>query len=199
MSAIKGLKYAGSVIVNLTNVQDKLVDIPPGGLKGARKEKEDIDGVIAELAASIPNHGDDADIPYKAHQRFVERTDLLAELRTHETALEKLLEVCRETRGKTENDREDDIGIMARAVQNAAKKNPSILAPFEKTVAYNGQIGDKAAATRRKNEAADAQAAEEAAAKDAAAKDTAAKDTAAKDAAAKDTAAKMGDGQTPPA
>ena len=92
-------------------------------------------------------------MPANVYDRFVQRTALLAQLRDHELELTKALEIITETRAKTENDREDDIAIIARAANDAArrKKDPSVAAPFEKTIAYNGQIAEKAAQTRRKN------------------------------------------------
>jgi hypothetical protein len=185
MAIIDGPKYTGPLTIDLTSLKDKLIDVPSGGLKGARAEKKDTIGkVVEELATAIPAYGEAANIAPSVYKRFLERTADLAELRASETTQEKMLEVTRETRVKIENDREDDISIMAKAAQNAAKKNPGILAPFENTIAYNSQFADKAAETRRKNEEASAIAA--------AATETAAKDTAAAE------AAKKADGQMPP-
>lgn len=153
MATIDGPKYAGPLTIDLTDVKDHLVDLPPGATKGVRAEQPGIGDVLEELAKAIPTHGDAADIPPQAYQRVVAQTTLLAALRAHEMKLEKLLEICRETRAKTENDREDDLGVIAKAVQTTAarKKQPGIAAPFEKTIRYNSQIAEKAAQTRRKN------------------------------------------------
>ena len=159
MAIIAGPKYTGTTLIDLANVKDDLVDLPPGAMKGIRAEQEGIGDVVAELASSIPGHGEAADISPQVYQRFVSRTELLAKLRTHEADLDKAQEICRETRAKTENDREDDISIIAKAVQDAArrKKDPGIAAPFEKTIKYNTQIADKGAQTRRKNAEAKAE------------------------------------------
>jgi hypothetical protein len=161
MATIDGPKYMGPLTVDLSNVKDNLVDLPPGAMQGIRAEQPGIEKVIAELAQAIPAHGVAAEIPPQVYQRFVERTDLLNLLRTKEIALEKLLEVCRESRAKTANDREDDISIMAKAAQDAARraKNPGIAAPFEETIKYNAQIAEKAVQTRKKNAEAKAEAA----------------------------------------
>jgi hypothetical protein len=153
MANIDGPKYTGPVTFDLTDVQPDLVDVPPGGLKGARSEQEGMDKVVEELAQAVPGSGDAADVPPQAYQRFTYRTILLSKLRAHEIALAKALEVCMETRVKTENDREDDVSVIVKAVQGAAarKKDPGIAAPFEATIKYNGQIAEKAAHTRRKN------------------------------------------------
>jgi hypothetical protein len=153
MALVDGPKYAGSLIIDLSDVKDALVDLAPGAMKGIRAEREGIDKVVAELEKSIPAHGEAAEIPAHVYQRFLDRTALLDKLRTHEILLEKTLEVCRETRAKTENDREDDISIMAKASQDAARraKDPGIAAPFQATIAYNAQTAQKAVQTRRKN------------------------------------------------
>jgi hypothetical protein len=158
MATIDGPKYTGPLTIDLSNVQDALVDIPPGGLKGARAEQPGMDEVIKRLADAVPKHGDDADIPPKVYERFVERTDLLAKLREHELSLAKALEVCTETRTKLENDREDDVTALSKAVRGAAKKNPGIVAPFEALLAYNAQIAEKAVHTKQKKAKAEAEA-----------------------------------------
>jgi hypothetical protein len=150
--------------VDLTSVKDSLIDLAPGAMRGIRAEQEGIEGVKTELAASMPGHGAAADIPPQAYQRFLDRTALLVKLRQKEIELKKLVEICEETRAKTENDREDDISVIAKAAQSAADrlKDPGIAAPFEATIRYNGQIADKAAQTRRKNVEAKAEKTKEA-------------------------------------
>jgi len=103
MATVDGPKYAGPFIIDLSDVKDDLVDLPPGAMKGLRAEQEGIDRVIAELEKSMPVHGNAAEIPPQIYQRFLERTARLERLRTHELELEKALEVCRESRAKTAN------------------------------------------------------------------------------------------------
>jgi hypothetical protein len=160
MATIDGPKYTGALTIDLSDVKDDLVDLAPGAMKGIRAEQDGLDKVKVELAQSMPAHGDAADIPPQAYQRFLKRTALLAQLRTHEIELEKALEICKETRAKTENDREDDISIIAQAAQKAAErqKDPGVAAPFEETIRYNSQIADKGAQTRKKNAEAKAEA-----------------------------------------
>jgi hypothetical protein len=161
MATVDGPKYTGPLIIDLSDLKDDLVDLAHGSMKGFRTEGEGIDKVITELAQAMPAHGDAAEISTVVYQRFVNRNDRITLLRDRETTLAKALEVCRETRAKQENDREDDIGIMAKSVQDAARraKNPGITAPFEQTIKYNARIAEKALATRRKNEEAKAEAA----------------------------------------
>ena len=160
MATVDGPKYMGPYVFDLTAVKDDLVDLAPEVMKGIRGEKPGIDKVHAELAKAIPNHGVAADVPPQVYARILARQQSLAAMRAKELEIEKGLEICRESRIKLENDQEDDIGIIARAAQDAARrqKNPGIAAPFEETIRYNGQIADKAVQTRNKNAEAKAQA-----------------------------------------
>jgi hypothetical protein len=159
MATIDGPKYTGALTVDLSNVASKLIDLAPGAMKGIRGEQEGIDNVKKELAESMSAHAEAADIPAHVYQRFLERTALLEQLREKERELRKLVEILEETRAKTENDREDDISIIAKAAQSAAdrRKDPGVAAPFEATIRYNSQIADKALQTRRKNAEAKAE------------------------------------------
>jgi len=153
MATVDGPKYAGPFSIDFSDVKDDLVDLPPGAMKGIRAEQDGIDAVVAELAKAAPESFDAADVPPQAYQRFVKRTAGLVRLRQLEIELAKAQEVIRETRAKMENDREDDVSVIAQAAQKAAdkKKNAGIAAPFEQTIRYNSQTADKAAATRKKN------------------------------------------------
>lgn len=130
------------------------------------------DKVYVELAASMPNHGDTADIPPQVYARIVARKQKLEAVRAKELEMAKGLEVCQETRAKLENDQEDDIALIAKAAQDAARRNKDqgIAAPFAETIRYNGQIADKAVQTRTKNAEAKAAAEKAKAEKDGAPK-----------------------------
>lgn len=164
MANVDGPNYTGTLLIDLSDVKDDLKDLAPGAMKGIRTEQPGIDKVISELASAMPAHGNAANIPGPAYDRFVKRTVLLGQLRAHEIEIEKVLEVVRETRAKTENDREDDISIIAGAAQDTARrmKDPGLAAPFEETVGYNSRTADKAAATRKKNAELKAEAAKNA-------------------------------------
>lgn len=164
MAKIDGPKYAGSLVVDLTPVKDILVDLPPGTLKGARAEQEGIDGVLEELATSMPNHGAEIEISPAVYERVISSTADIKTLRGCLMGLGKLMEIARETLGKLENNREDDLSTIGKSAEDRAEKqkNPALLAHFERTIRYKGQVADKAHATRRKNEEAKAEAANEA-------------------------------------
>src|SRR5262245_36700418 len=113
MATVIGPKYTGSILIDLSNVKDKLVDLSPGALMGVRYEKEGIEDVLMELAVAIPTCGAEAEIHPAAYQRILEATADIQKLREHEYSLEKALEVVRETRAMKENNREDDISAIA--------------------------------------------------------------------------------------
>lgn len=155
MARIQGPAYTGQLTSDLTDVKDILVDIPPGGLVGARGEQPGIAGVLAELAHAMPEHGDDAEVHAALYVRVTEATTNIDKLRAKEMLLEKQLEVVRETRTQWVNNREDDIGAIAAKAEETAIRNKKseLLAHFEKTIQYRSQTGLKALATRKKNEA----------------------------------------------
>ncbi|MBK9258913.1 MAG: hypothetical protein IPM54_03670 [Polyangiaceae bacterium] len=154
MARIDGPAYTGQISCNLDEVKDILVDLPPGGLRGARTDREGVDGVLGELAEVMPAHGNEAEIHGALYTRVVDATNHIDKLRIKERLLEKLLEVVRETRGKMVNNREDDIGAIAAKAEETARrqKKPELLALFEKTIRYRSEPARKALKTRKKNE-----------------------------------------------
>jgi hypothetical protein len=161
MAKIEGPKYTDVLTVDLTPVKDDLHDIAPNGLRGARAAKEGLQEVLTELAHAMPAYGDTAEIHASTYQRVVHATDAIATLSANEIVLMKLLEVCRESRTRLVNNREEDISSIAKQAEEKGGKGkqPELLAHFEKTIAYKSLFADKAVETRQKNEAAKAEAA----------------------------------------
>jgi hypothetical protein len=153
MAYISGPKFTGTILVDLSPLKDDLVDLEPGALQGCRAEGDGLGDVLTELATAMPNHGDEAEIHPASYPRVLDATTKIAALRAKEIELAKMLEVCRESRARLENNREEDLSaIGTQAETKAAKANkPGLLANFEKTIAYKARIADKAAGTRRKN------------------------------------------------
>ncbi len=153
MNTFHGIPYAGPLNLSLDDCKDDLIDLPPNIMVHMRKVKPGIDAVCAELQNSIPAHGEAAGIVAGVHQRFIDETNLIAKLRQHEVELEKALEVVRETRAKEEHERENTVSLIVDVVRCTAQRtgDGNLLAPFQKTIEYNGQTAVKAAQTRRKN------------------------------------------------
>jgi hypothetical protein len=154
MAKIQGPAYTGQLTSDLTDVKDILVDIPPGGLKGARGEQDGIAEVLTELSHVMPQYGDDAEIHPALYTRIVDATANIEKLRAKELLLEKQLEVVRETRTQWVNNREDDISAIAAKAEHSAlqQKKSELFAHFEKTIQYRSQSAEKGVATRKKNQ-----------------------------------------------
>ncbi|MDI1444578.1 hypothetical protein [Polyangium sp. 6x1] len=154
MARIEGPPYTGDLAIDLTDQKHLLVDLPPNALKGARGEQEGINPVLDELAHAMPKYGDEAEIHPSAYTRVLDATVGIAVLRKQEEKLLKALEVVRESRGRLENNREEDLSeIGGKAADKGTRgKKPDLLAHFEKTIEYRSRIATKAAATRKKNE-----------------------------------------------
>lgn len=144
--------YSGPRIVDVTPLVGFLADLNPGGMQRLRREKDGIDGVVAELAQSIPAFGAAAGVSPDVYAGFLATNDKLAQIRAARAVVGKLYEVLTESEVLHEHNRENEISIMVDAVKSMARrKDDSILAPFEKTLKYNAQSAEKAAKTRRKN------------------------------------------------
>jgi len=144
--------YTGPVSIDLTALGDLLIDLPPGGTQRLRREQEGIEGVVEELDVAMPKHGGAAGITPELYSRFKTCNEELAKIRAARHTVDKIAEVLRESEAYKEDIREGFLSIMCKAVKSAAQHdNPSIVAPFEKTLKYNAQRAEKAVKTRRRN------------------------------------------------
>jgi hypothetical protein len=143
--------YRGPVVINLEDIEEALVDLPPGGKRGLRQEKDGFEEVLAELARALPVHGAAAGIPGDAYARVVEATGTLQKIREARAVIDKLAAVLDSSEAKHEHDRENELSLIVDTIKSTAKRrNPSITAAFEKTLEYSSRIADKAAETRRR-------------------------------------------------
>jgi hypothetical protein len=154
MARIEGPKYTGDLTFDLTAVKDDLYDVPPGGLQGARGPGDELDAVLAELAATIPQYGDTLEIHPNVHQRIIDAGAKIELLNKATVFYTKLLEVIVESKTRLVNNREEDIADVGAKAEKAGTKGkqPEMLAHFEKTIRYKSRNADKAAETRKKNE-----------------------------------------------
>lgn len=153
MALIAGPAYTGSITVDLANVKDALVDLPPGALQGVRREQPGIAAVLAELDHALLQYGNDAEVHGAFHARIMQASIDIQKLGDHEIVLQKMLEVVRESKAQLMNNREYDISaVAAKVVESATRqKKPELMAHFEKTLHYRSQAAIKAQATRKKN------------------------------------------------
>ena len=155
MAKIEGPKYTGILKVDLSSMAEDLHDVAPGGLKGARGAKAGLAEVLQELAHAMPTYGDAAEIHAATYQRVLQATNVIAKLDSDEGVLIKLLEVCRESRTRLVNNREEDLSSIGKQAEERGEKGkqPELLAHFEKTITYKRLIADKGVETRHKKAA----------------------------------------------
>jgi hypothetical protein len=147
--------YSGPVEVDVTVLATLLMDLVPGGMRGLRKSHAGIDEVVAELAAAMPKDGAAAGVSAAVYQSFVAHSSAIDQLRTSGAPILKLAEVIIETIALHEDGRDQDLGQIVDAVRSTMKrkKNDSIGAPFEKTLAYRAETANKGVATKKKKSA----------------------------------------------
>jgi hypothetical protein len=147
--------YAGPLKFDVTPVATILYDLPPGALRGMRREQAGMSDVSAELSDAMPTLGTAAGVPEDAYKRFLESGDKVEQVRRYRLALEKIAEVLAESEALYENQREHALSQIVDAVKSTAKrnKNEGIRAPFEKSIRYTQQAAEKAVKTRKKNAA----------------------------------------------
>jgi len=143
--------YRGPVAINLESIEEELVNLPPGGKRGLRQEKDGFEDVLAELAEALPVHGAAVGISNEAYARVLQATETLRKIREARALIDKLAEVLDGSEAKHEHDRENELSVIVDIIKSTAKrKDPSIAAAFEKTLKYSSRIADKAAQTRRR-------------------------------------------------
>ena len=147
--------YIGSLTNDLTPLKDKLFDLEAGSMRGLRFDLPHFADVTLELAQSYPTAGENAGIPQDVYDHFVTCNAIVDIIDEKLVIARKQLEVLEESRAFYVDARQNDIALMVDAMRSRAqrRKDSSILSPFERTIAYNGQIGDKAAKTRKQNAA----------------------------------------------
>ena len=152
--------YPGPFMVDCTILQGNLVDIVNGGMRGLRTDWPGFTFVTLELANAVPLVGVTAGVPQDVYDHFVMCNQTVDAVDERLAVARKLVEVLEESRAFYIDARQNDISLMVDAMRSRAqrRKDTSLLVPFEQVIKYAGQIGEKAAQTRKKNEQAKAEA-----------------------------------------
>ena len=160
--------YTADHSLDLSPFKGKLVDLEPGGRRGLRTALANFPLVILELQQSYPTAGKAAGIPEDVYDHFVMCGSLVDSIDEKLAIARKQVEVLEESRAFYIDAQQNDVAIMVDSMKSRAhrRKDPSLLAPFEITIAYQSQVGDKAAKTRKQNAAQAEQEAEQEAASD---------------------------------
>lgn len=145
--------FEGAHACDASNLQGKLVDLSSKQKRGLRTDLEDFENVKAEILTQFPLKGAAAGIPQDVFDSFVNSNAIVAQIDAKIAEAKKLVEVLTDTRAYYVSARQNDISMVADALESRArrKKDVSILAPFPKTLKYAAQVGVKAAKTRKDN------------------------------------------------
>jgi hypothetical protein len=152
------ISYTGSHTLDLAALQGKLVDIEEGGMQGLRTDLPGFQSMALFLAEAMPINGAAAGIPQDVYDHFVMCGETIETIDDRIAIAIKQVEVLKESRAFYVDARQNDVALMVDAIRSRAqrRKDFSLLVPFEPVIKYNGQIGNKAVQTRKKNEQAKA-------------------------------------------
>jgi hypothetical protein len=144
--------------IDLSPLRPFLVDLPPGGARGLRRvqDEEAWKAVVQEIVDSHALHADKDGITDADYQRFLALNEQYDRIEAAIPAVEKALEVVEESLVYVDNLRHQYVTQFADSAEQHAKEDggdPTLLTNYEKTIAYRAVIADKAAKTRRENDA----------------------------------------------
>lgn len=144
--------FTGDLVLDLKHLDGVVVDLIPGAMRGLRREKDGIQKVIGEIQKAIPAHAVTLGVVGDTHDRVNTLTEQIEKIRQARVLIDKMAEVLEESEAYLEDEREGQIGLIVNAARQAARhKDPAVLAAFEETARYHGQIAARAHKTRRKN------------------------------------------------
>jgi hypothetical protein len=143
----------GTLVFDLSSMQGFLVDLARGDKRGMRTAQEGWSEVVLEIYGNQPQYGELAGITATDFQRFHTLNDQYDQIMANLPALEKLVEMLRETRAAVDDQRQRLASAFAQSAESRAKASggdTTLLARYEKTCTYRSSIADKAARTRKK-------------------------------------------------
>jgi hypothetical protein len=146
------ITYKGSHTLDLTDLEGQLVDISEGDRRGMRTELEDFGDALSELTGSNEANRAAAGFHPNVFEHFTMCGERLARIDVKLAMARKQLEVLIESRAYYVDARQNDISLLVDAMRSHAqrRRDRTILIPFEKTLRYASQIGDKGAKTKRR-------------------------------------------------
>jgi hypothetical protein len=150
----------GTLLIDATPLAECIVDLPPGGKQGLRKQQDGYSEAAGEVVSNQAVWGDQAGITVGDFEQFTHANQRIAMIDALLPAARKLVEVLEETRAVLDDRRQRQVSAIATAVEGRAKvlRKPELLAKYEKTRAYRSASAMKAVRTRRRNAAERAEA-----------------------------------------
>lgn len=132
---------------------DFLIDLPPGGKTGLCTTDDDYADAWLEVESRQAMYGALAGIPDAEIAAAALAQQRIAAIDAVLPAAEKLVEVLTETRASLVDECHRRVLDVATMVDRRSRRHPELLAQYEKARAYRSARANKAAATRRRNEA----------------------------------------------
>ncbi|AKT38725.1 hypothetical protein [Chondromyces crocatus] len=144
--------YKGALVLDIQHLSNVVVDVVPGATRGLRREKEGWARVDKELSTNVPFQAELLGVAPDIYARVERLTEQLGSVREAQLFVSKLAQVLDETEIVLEDEREGVVATVVDAARRTAKrKDPTVLAAFEQTIRYHGQVALRAAKTRRRN------------------------------------------------
>lgn len=145
----------GDLIIDATNLTGIVVDVPTDKLSGLLTTQPGCDEVVAEVRSNQPVLGVQAGIRDEDVADIDATVAQMAEIRSLLPASRKLLELLEDTYAVLDDRLQRQVFTIASTVDRRAKmlRNDELLARYGKTRKYRSATGQKAARTRKRNQA----------------------------------------------
>lgn len=155
-----------SLLIDARPLDGVLVDVKAGATRGMSREQPGFSAAIKEIFDNHAKIGKHIGILDSQIDELRTLNENLALIDGYLPAVKKLLEVMEESQTVIDNRRHEIIRVVAKTVdaQAIAMKDDSLVAKYERTLDYRSAIANKAAKTRKKNAAREAEAKSEEAA-----------------------------------
>jgi hypothetical protein len=145
----------GDLILDATNVAGIIVDVPTDKLSGLLTSQPGCDEVVAEVRSNQPVLGVQAGIRDEDVADINTTVAQMAEIRSLLPASRKLLELLEDTLAVLDDRLQRQVFTIASTVERRAKmlRNDELLARYSRARKYRSATAQKAARTRKRNQA----------------------------------------------
>ena len=147
----------GDLSIDASALASFIVDLPPGGTMGFRRERPGFLEALTEITQQQKTFGARAGVQDSDVSQLTTLTERIAAVRRFLGPSRKLTEVLEETEANLENDRQRVISLIANTVDQRAKTpgNEDLGSRYAATRAYRSAPALKAQRTRLRNERAE--------------------------------------------
>lgn len=144
----------GDLNIDASALAGFIVDLPPGGTAGFRRERPGIQEALTEIAQQQKAFGLRAGISDSDAAQLATLNERLAAVRRFLGPARKLTELLEETEAFLDNDRHRLLSTFANTVDQRAKTpgNEDLSSRYAATRAYRSAIAVKAQRTRTRND-----------------------------------------------